>query len=293
MIRLEKNGAFAEIAPLGAEMRRYVTRDGKERLWSGAEPAWKNVAPVLFPMIGAVKDGKVRIGGKEYIPPRHGFAKLMEFEPTDHGDDFCALEIHQTPETLEGYPFAFTLTVIHRLLCNGFVTEYVVENKSQEPMPFTIGGHPGFACPTNEGEAFSDYVVRFDKPEEGQVLQCLPDGLMRDKETVDLGVDRRTLALDYTVFDQKDTLIFAGLNSRGVELVHKETGKGLRFSFPQSSTLAVWTRPEEQAPFVCLEPWIGLPAFANETGNFEEKPYHVDLAPGQSFRTWYQVDIIE
>ena len=293
MIRLEKNGAIADIATLGAEMRAYATKDGKQRLWGGDTPAWGGVAPVLFPVVGALKDGRVRFGGKEYAPPRHGFARVTEFEVTARGDDFCSLEIHDTPETLEGYPFAFALRVTHRLLAGGFVTEYAVENRGDEVMPFTIGGHPGFACPMDEGEAFGDYEVRFEKPEEGKSLICVPDGIIHGEEAVPLGEDGRTLALRYADFDARDTFIFAGLNSRSVELAHKNTGKGIRFSFPQSGTLAVWTRPEAQAPFVCLEPWIGLPAYADETGNFEDKPYHIKLIPGQAFHTWYQVEIME
>ncbi len=293
MIRLEKNGAVADIALLGAEMRRYATSQGKERLWSGDEAVWKSVAPVLFPTIGAVKDGRVRIAGQEYETPRHGFARQMEFEVAAQGDDFCCLEIRETPETLAVYPFPFSLAVTHRLVSGGFVTEYAVENHGDQTMPFTIGGHPGFACPMNDGEAFSDYVVRFEKPETGKALVCMPDGLMREEETIPLGADRRTLALDYQDFDRRDTFIFPGVESRSVELVHRATGKGLRFSFPQSTTLAVWTKPDAHAPYVCLEPWIGLPAFEGETGNFEDKPYHLDLLPGQRFRTWYQVDVMD
>lgn len=290
MIRLEKNGAIAEIELLGAEMRRYQTADGRERLWCGNTTAWNGVAPVLFPAIGAIKDGTACFGGNAYATPRHGFAKQMAFQLQEQGADFCSLTITDTPDTLAVYPFAFTLTVTHRLLEKGFVTEFRVFNPNAETMHFCLGGHPGFTCPMQDGEAFEDYIVRFEKKEQGTLRKCIPDGLLREEEWADLGEDGQTLALRYGDFDARDTFIFLGLESRKVELVHKDTGKGMRFSFPSSNTLAVWTRPEAHAPYVCLEPWNGVPAFADETGHFEDKPYHVALGPGESFQMQYEAE---
>ena len=302
MIRLEKNGATAEISPLGAEMRVYRTPDGKDRLWNGNPDVWAGVSPVLYPIIGALKNQVVRIGGQEYATPRHGFARTMPFQLVEQEPDSCAFMLEDTPDTRKAYPFAFRLTVRHRLLDNGFSTEFEVENAGKikcsgentlnAKMPFVIGGHPGFTCPMNEGEAFSDYRVVFEKEEQGRSMLCTPDGLLDGTEIVPLGADCRTLALDYPSFDQKDTYVFAGLNSRSVKLVHKDTGKGLRFSFPNSPVLAIWTKPDANAPYVCLEPWNGLPALVDETGDFEDKPYHIVLAPGKSFRVEYRMEII-
>lgn len=292
MIRLEKNGAIAEIQEMGAEMRRYRTRDGKERLWSGNSETWAGVAPVLFPVIGNLKNNMVRFAGIECTPPKHGFAKVTAFEVVDLQPDACSLKIETTPELREMYPFPFRLTVTHRLLDNGFVTSYDVDNLGGETMHFTIGGHPGFTCPMNEGEAFTDYQVRFETEEEGVNLLYTPSGLMGGTERVDMGADHRTLALNYETFDQKDTLVLMGLASRSVELVHQETGKGLRFSFPQSNTLAIWTKPHHNAPYVCLEPWNGVPALEDETGNMEDKPYHIALAAGERFHTEHCMEVI-
>jgi len=347
MIQLKKNGAIAEISPLGAEMRVYRTPDGIDRLWSGNLDVWAGVAPVLFPVIGALKNQVVRIGGQEYPAPRHGFARNMPFQLTEHDTDSCAFVLEDTPDTRKVYPFAFRLIVRHRLLDNGFATEFEVENRggianagelagfgkianaaaltnadeeatagkedisgetdnarktkdvgntikiSNTKMPFLIGGHPGFACPMNPGEDFSDYCVIFEKEEQGRSLLFAPGGLMGGAEIVHLGADRRTLALDHAIFDHKDTLVFAGLNSRSVKLVHKDTGKGLRFSFPNSPVLAIWTKPDANAPYVCLEPWNGIPAMVEETGDFEDKPYHVAIGVGERFRAGYGVEMLE
>ena len=293
MIRLKKQNVTAEIMEMGAEMRAYRTADGKNRLWSGDPAVWKGVAPILFPVIGSVKNQKVRINGKEWAVPKHGFARTSVFRVVRQSAEDCTLMMQDSPETLEVFPFAFALFVTHRLLDNGFVTEYRVENKSDEKMPFVIGGHPAFACPINEGEAFSDYQIIFDAEEEGRSQLCTANGLLEGEEILDLGADKRTLALDYDMISRRDTLVLAGLNSRGVMLRHKDTRKGFRFVFPESPVLAIWTKPHAKAPYICLEPWNGLPGFEKETGDFEDKPYHVSLSPGEIFCTSYRMETVE
>ncbi len=292
MIELRKDGAWMRVDPMGAQMMAYCDRQGRQRLWSGDPAVWGKVAPVLFPVIGKLKEGQVRIGGVPYAVPKHGFVQNKPFVVLRQGQDFCTLGITDDEQTRSVYPFPFALTVTHRLLPEGFSTELAVENTGETVMPFTLGGHPAFACPMNQGEAFSDYVVRFEKPEEGKSLLCSQNGLMDGQEIVDLGPDRRTLSLCHVLFDQKDTLIFGGLASRSVDLVHGGTGKGIRFSFPQSPVLALWTMPHKEGNYLCLEPWNGLPGFENETGNFEDKPYHVVLAPGNSFTLSFAMEIL-
>ncbi|MCI5957703.1 MAG: aldose 1-epimerase family protein [Clostridiales bacterium] len=292
MICLQKNGAEMEIALLGAEMRAYRSADGKNRIWSGDPAVWKSTAPVLFPAIGAVKDGKISIAGKDYAVPRHGFAKFLDFEVTEQGEDFVTLTLHENAETKKVYPFDFALSVTHRFLANGFETRYTVENHTGRVMPFMIGGHPGFVCPMNPGERFEDYVIRFDKPEKVETSLCTPDTHLIDgSQPVCLGDGGRTLALNHADFDRLDTYIFEGLASRSVELVHKDTGHGLRFGFDMD-VLAIWSMPGKNAPYVCIEPWQGAPARVDETGRFEDKPWHVELGVGQAYTCGYRMELM-
>lgn len=292
MICLEHEGARMEIAPEGAELRAYRDKEGRERLWSGDAAVWNRVSPVLFPVIGALKDGGATIAGKKYALPRHGFIRDMTFEVTEEGDDFVTLTAHESAESRKVYPFNFAFSITHRFLKDGFETRFIVENHSDRVMPFLLGGHPGFVCPMNEGERFEDYVVRFEKPETGEFCLCTPDEhLIGGTETAPLGEDGRTLRLSHAEFDRLDTYIFAGLNSRKVDLVHQKTGHGLRFSFDMD-VLAIWSMPFKNAPYVCLEPWQGMPAYADETGRFEDKPYHVELGVGQAYTCGYKMEII-
>lgn len=294
MITLEYQGARMEIDELGAEMRGFCTADGRDWGWRGDPQSWKSSAPVLFPFIGALKDGGVTIDGTVYPMTRHGFAKFQRFTVYEQGEDFVTFLLTDNEETRKIYPFAFALTVTHRFLKNGFETRYTVESHTGRPMPFVIGGHPGFNCPMREGERFEDYVLHFEKPEAGKSLLCTEDTHLISGETMDadLGEDGRTLALDHCVFDRIDTYIFASLNSRWVELIHKDTRKGLRLSFDMP-VLAVWSMPGANAPYVCLEPWQGLPAQLNETGRFEDKPYQVTIGPGEAYSCGYRMEIVD
>lgn len=291
MIVLEYQGAVMEIAELGAEMRRFRSKDGVERIWSGDPAVWKSTAPVLFPTINLLKNGVVTIEGSEWAVPKHGFAKYELFTLTGQGEDYVTLTL--TPnETIKAvYPFDFALHVTHRFTEGGFETSYVVENRSGRKMPFVIGGHPGFTCPMADGEQFTDYELHFEKEEDGRHLLCDADHLISGAETADLGADRRTLALRYEDFDRLDTYIFAGLNSRSVDLVHKQHGHGIRVSFDMEA-LAVWTMPGKHAPYLCIEPWQGLPPYADETGLFEDKPFHIALEAGESYTCGYRMEVL-
>ena len=290
MIELRYHGASMTIDEKGAELRAW--HNGRERLWSGDPAVWKGVSPVLFPAIGVMKNGGATIGGAFYAVPRHGFVRDLPFEVTERGEDFVTLTLEENADTLKVYPFRFALSVTHRFLPNGFETRFTVENHSDRPMPFMLGGHPGFACPTASDEAFEDYVLRFEKPENGDTLLCTREHTLSGAEKAPFEADGRTLPLRYADFDRLDTFIFAGLESRSVELVNPATGHGLRFSFPELPVLAVWTAPGAHAPYVCLEPWQGLPAMDDETGRYEDKPYVLTLPVGRAHTCGYRAELL-
>lgn len=293
MICLKHNGAEMHIDELGAEMRSFTTADGRDWIWRGSTDSWKSSAPVLFPAIGALKNGGATIGGTFYAVPRHGFAKFQPFEVLERGEDFITMILKPNEETQKVYPFEFTLKVTHHFLDNGFETRYTVENHSDREMPFTIGGHPGFNCPMKEGEQFEDYLLHFEKEETVGSTLCNGAGhTLTGIQPIDFGEDRRTLPLRYSWFDAMDTYVLAGLNSRSVDLIHKDTRKGIRFSF-EMDVLAVWSMPFKKAPYVCIEPWQGCPAYENETGRFEDRPYCVKLGAGESYTCGYRMEILD
>ncbi len=290
MIVLSHNGYQMHIDPMGAEMRKFVSPDGKDHMWCGDASVWKGVSPILFPIIGFLKDGQTKIAGETYQIAKHGFARASLFEVTKKGEDFVTLTLCENEQTKAVYPFDFALRITHRFVGTGYETRMDIENHTDRPMPCLAGFHGAFVCPMNEGETFLDYIVHFDEEEEGIATKCGQGNLMDGTEIIPLGDDKRTFALDYQEFLPRDTFIFAGLKSRAVNLIHKDTRKGIRVCFPHMEVLALWTMAHVSAPYLCIEPWQGMPSYADETGHFEDKPYHITVAPHDAYSCHFTME---
>ena len=285
---LSRSALEAAVQTRGGELVS-LRRNGKEYIWGGDPAFWSGQNPILFPIVGSLKDGRVDIGGQTFSMSRHGFARHSEFTPVEQGGDFAVLELRESGETLERYPFPFSLRVRHQLLADGFSTAFTVENTGPSPLPFCIGAHTAFRCPLREGERFEDYRLVFDRREDASTLLLTPEGLVRggaEEPMLSGGV----LPLDYGIFRRLDTVIFRQLQSGSVSLVHRETGRGVKMDFSQFPIAAFWTKPG--APFLCLEPWQGCAASERETGRFQDKPFAVTLAPGEHKTLAYTVTLL-
>lgn len=289
---LKSGRATAKVISRGAELASFIPSDGRERIWTGDPAVWSGHSPILFPVVGSLTDDKVLIDGKPYSMPKHGLIRKREFTLGRHGEDFVEMTIDSDADTLAAYPFEFTVHVIHSITEKGFETVFLVENKSGRPMPMCIGGHPGFMCPVFEGEAFEDYRLKFECDEDGE-NSLAPNGyIITGTERMACFHNTDTLALDHELFDTHDALILTNLKSRSVRLVHKDTGHGVKFDFPKFDALGVWSAPGKNAPYVCLEPWSGIPALASESGNFEDKPFVKWIPAGECYRTGFRATLI-
>ncbi len=272
---LKKGGLRGIARTKGGELVSLRDGEGREYIWEGNPAFWSGQNPILFPIVGSLKDGKVDIGGTIYAMGRHGFARGAEFAPVEQGEGFVTLELRENEETLKCYPFPFSLKVTHRLLEDGFSTTFSVTNTGTAPMPFCVGGHTAIRVP--DGERFEDYELVFDVLEQADSHLLNSQGIIRHDGRKPM-LDGNRIALDYDTFAQLDTIIFSMLRSGNVSLVHRETGKGVRLDFHEFPMVAFWTKPG--APFLCLEPWQGCAAWDNETGKFEDKPFCTVLQPG-------------
>ncbi len=279
----------ASLRTLGGELVSLQDPAGTQYIWQGDPAFWSGQNPVLFPIVGSLKDGRVDLNGQAFEMDRHGFARRSEFTPVDQGPDFAVLELRESPETLARFPFPFVLQVRHRLLESGFSTAFAVENPGPDPLPFCVGAHTAIRCPLFEGERFEDYELVFDQPEDAGTLLLTPQGLLQDGETEPMLRGGR-VTLDYEVFRRLDTLIFQGLRSTHVTLRHKETGQGVSLDFGDFPMIAFWTKPG--APFLCMEPWHGCAAYTGESGRFQDKPHVLTLAPGERRELTYTFTLL-
>lgn len=286
---LKKGPLRATARTKGGELVSLRDGTGLEHIWQGDPAFWTGQNPVLFPIVGALKDGKIDIGGRSYEMGRHGFARGMEFIPGERGEDFITLELRETEETLEHYPFPFSLRVTHRLLEDGFSTTLTVSNPGDVPMPFCVGAHTAIRCPLRAGERFEDYELIFDVPEKADSHLLNAQGVIRRDGRRPM-LDGSRLPLDYTTFGEIDTVIFSMLRSGSVSLLHQETGRGVQLDFHEFPMVAFWSKPG--APYLCMEPWQGCAAWDDESGRFEDKPFCTVLPPGGEKSSTYAFHIV-
>ena len=286
---LKKGSLRAVVRTKGGELVSLQNGEGLEYIWQGDPAFWTGQNPILFPIVGTLKDGRVDINGKHYAMGRHGFARGMEFSLVERGADVITLELQENEDTLACYPFPFSLMVTHRLLEDGFSTAFTVENTGTAPMPFCIGAHTAIRCPLRPGERFEDYELLFNEPEEADSHLLNGEGLIRCAGREPM-LEAGKMALDYERFARMDTVIFSMLRSGKVSLIHRATGEGVALDFLPFPMVAFWTKPG--APYLCLEPWHGCAAWEDESGKFEEKPFCIVLRPGEKKELAYTFEII-
>lgn len=261
---LLKNGDIsAKIISKGAELKSLIV-NGRELMWRADPAFWGKTSPLLFPMIGTLKNGKTLINGEEYCITKHGFARDMELTPEDISPNSAMLSLSQNEATKAMFPFDFKFTVRYTLKADGLTVTYRVRNNSDKAMPFCIGAHPAFAC---DGD-MTDYRLEFPKLETAAVPNYnLETGLHEENNRRALLDNDNILPLSHEMF-YEDVCYFDKLVSRSVQLLNKDN-KGVRMDFPDFTSLGVWQAKD--APFLCIEPWCGSADFDDCTGVFAEK----------------------
>ena len=274
----------------GSELCSF-TVSGREYIWQGENGSWMGHSPILFPVVGALKDNSIEYEGETLHIFKHGFAARKNFSVDRVDNDEIRLVLHADEETLAVYPFDFTLTVTFRIIEKGFSVTYEITNNGERTMPFCIGGHPGMALPMEDGYRFEDYIVRFEKEETGEIAVCPDGGIIRGTKIYD-GMQKDFFRLDHSDYDREDALIFTSLKSRKAQLINEKTGHGVEIDFSDFPVLSFWTMPHKTSSYICLEPWHGMNAFDDETDRFEDKPHAILLKGNDTASLTFSVKLV-
>ena len=250
----------ATINTLGAELIR-LEKKNQNYIWTIDETYWNKTSPILFPIVGRLKNDTYTIEGKTYELPRHGFARNFEFELEHQTENTVVLLFTENQETLKHYPFQFELRLKYELIENSLKINYSILNKSQETMPFSIGAHPAFAI---DG-LFSDYTLDFNQSENFISYELEKEQFNNSFKKIPS--ENGKINLDYALFE-KDALVFKHLKSNTLTLLRKNQPY-ISVEFKGFPYLGIWTKPN--APFLCIEPWCGLADNVNHNGNIYEK----------------------
>ncbi|WP_439556847.1 aldose 1-epimerase family protein [Dyadobacter sp.] len=275
----------------GAELCRIQSKvTGTDFMWNADPDIWPSYAPVLFPVIGAIKNGFVRYNGKDYAVPRHGIVRNNpEVKLIEQTESSLTFGLKSSTETLEIYPFEFDFEITYRLDAHKFLQSYKVANSGEEQMLFSLGGHPAFKCPVHEGEDYTDYYLEFEAIENDSTWLLTKDGLVGN-ETKKIFDNTNTLHLDHHLFDN-DALIFKHLVSKQVSLRSTKSAQVATVRFGDFPYLGIWAKPNGN--FVCIEPWLGIADSADSDQNFETKEGILKLAAGELFTASFSIEIHE
>jgi galactose mutarotase-like enzyme len=282
MIVTISNGILtATINTLGAELISLV-KNNKNYIWQVDEMYWNKTSPILFPLVGRLKNDSYTFNGKTYQLPRHGFARNMEFTFDKKSDSQVIFELNETEETRLIYPFSFKLLMAYTLMENELVIEYFVRNQSDEVLPFSIGAHPAF----NISENFENYSLQFNAADTFETHHLENESFNGKTTLVD--TKNNAIALNFTLFE-KDALVFKQLNSNEVILKNKDKAI-LKVNYDHFPYLGIWTK--QNAPFLCIEPWCGLADSNNHNGDLEEKEGMNHLPAGEDFLRAIRIEIL-
>jgi galactose mutarotase-like enzyme len=281
---LRSDGLTAVIAPDGAELISLRDARGLELLWQ-AGPAWPRHAPILFPIVGRLKNDALRHRGTVFPMTQHGFARDRRFDWVERGSTSCTLVLADDAQTRARYPFAFRLAVTYTVQEADLEVVFEVTNTGGEMLPASIGAHPAFNWPLLSGSNKDAYRLTFSN-EELEPIRRLKDGLLRAMPEP-TPVRGKTLDLSEQLF-QDDAVILDRPASTSVRYA-ADRGPSIEVSWQGFRELGIWSKPG--APFLCIEPWHGFASPSDFDGEFTDKPGVMQIAPAATRRLTYRIRV--
>lgn len=287
-----KNEKFqVTIKKEGAELSSFKSlKKGIEYIWKGDSDIWGEQAPNLFPIVGNLKGGTFIFEGKEYACPQHGIIRYNKnISLINKTENSLTFGLKFSEESLKDYPFKFEFQIKFLLEDNKLTIKHTISNHGDEIMFFSLGGHPGFTCPIHKNETYTDYYLEFENPETAKSWQILDKGMI-GKETFPAFDEPTKINLHPQIFDN-DALVFKNLNSSKVSLKSKKSNQIITVEFKDFSILGIWAKPN--APYVCIEPWLGIGDSLDSNKDFKTKEGILKLEAKKDFIASYNILIQE
>lgn len=284
MVTIENQSVKAVINPKGAELTSLFNKStALEYMWSGDPAFWAKHSPVLFPIVGALKNNIYFHNGKMYTMSRHGFARERQFVVEETGADYATFLLRDDEASHTVFPFAFEFRIKYSVTENALAAAYDVKNTGREDLYFSLGAHPAFKVPVVDGLTYTDYYLSFNKKENAPRWLIAKDGLI-DIASEPLLENADKLPLKKELF-LRDAVVFKHLSSSIITLTSDRSAHGLQMDFPGFPFMGIWAA--KNADFVCLEPWCGIADSVNASQQLTEKEGINRLYPADEFsRTW-------
>lgn len=271
----------------GAELISLLYK-GKELLWQANDP-WKRTAPILFPIVGKLKNNQYRYLNAIYTLEQHGFARDKEWLCTSINvkQGKIQLELTDDDETFSKYPFHFSLITEYSFIDdNSIKIHFKVFNPHYNVLPFSIGFHPAF----NTFNDLDNCQVFFKGHSISLPLKrtLLKDGLLSDEK--EIISDDTNIKLQANLFEN-DAIVLenAGIN----EAILSNNNWNYQISIKSNCNhWGIWTKPK-CTNLVCIEPWMGIADNLNTNGDILNKK-DIILLEAYQFLEWdVEIRILE
>lgn len=286
---LNNGGLSITVDSLGAELKSLKKAEsGREYMWCGDGKYWGRTSPILFPFVGGVRDRKYRTKGNTYSMTQHGFVRDMEFKLLSQSEDEIWFGLESDGETLQKYPYEFVLKAGYRLRGSCVQVMWQVENPGKEDLHFSIGGHPAFNCPLEEGEEQGECFLDFGDVDEVASTRISENGLATNCADI-YPLSEGKLALRQNLFD-RDALVIENRQTDTVALCGKDGRRYVKVTM-DAPLFGVWSPAGKNAPFVCIEPWYGRCDSEDFEGTLEERKWGNRIAPGEVWKASYTIEI--
>ncbi|WP_081210227.1 aldose 1-epimerase family protein [Salegentibacter sediminis] len=290
MYQIKNEFLSIAVNPVGAELSSIKNLEtGIEHLWQGNPEIWASQAPNLFPVIGILKNGEYNFEGKTYKMPKHGFVRHNEnIQLKTETENELVFELSYSEESLQHYPFKFNFEIAFKLKGKNLEVSHKVFNLDTKTMYFSLGGHPAFNAPLFENENYEDYYLEFDQKLDLRSYLLNEEGLVSER-TKGILDNENKIWLKKDLFEN-DALIFKNITSKKVALKSKISGTVLSLEYPDFKNLGIWAKPG--APYVCIEPWLGIADVEGTDQNLKTKEGIEQLEPGKFFEAGYTINIL-
>lgn len=286
IISISNSSLTASIDTMGAQLMS-MRKGESEYLWQGDSNWWPRRAPILFPIVGVLKDGKAESAKGTISLARHGLARLNQFEVVEQSASSVTLQLKSTEETRKAYPYDFELKLIFSVDDDTLTQTYEVSNPANVVLPFTLGAHPAFNIPVPgiEASSLDQYHLSFTRSWTSYGPSITDDGLCDYATPQKLIVDSDTLSLSWELIDREKTITLENVPDRRITLAANAEVSSeihdIQMDFEGFDYLGIWSAAPG-CPFVALEPWCGIADTVDTDGVFEHKPGIMCLEPGQS-----------
>ena len=287
--KIKNEHLSVEISSLGAELQSIKTADGCEYLWQGNKEYWGGRAPIMFPICGRLFGGKYTYHGKEYTMPSHGIARASEFNIKKQANDSITLNLTSSDETKKLYPFDFSFDVSFSLVGSVIKVGYFVSNTGNDDLIFALGGHPAFNVPLENGLCFEDYKAEFDKKCDAFRVDFSATCFLTENDQIYTQGGTKTINLRHDLFD--NDAIFLYNVPKKIKLYSGKGTKSVTVKFDKMKYVGLWHSTKTDAPFVCIEPWTGVPSTDGIIDDFLTKKEMIHLGSGLTHRTGYEIEI--